>query len=761
MATSNNTLTVSENFASLERYENEDEMVFRLLYRVDLAAALRLNLYRINVTVYKEELPEPPPVPGPSSTIDDHIKYNLMLEQHVKNVKDLIVGSATDDLTKYMSNVAVSSGDVGLIPSTRKQVAVPVTMLGSTPGEVVSMVLDESNIDYSNINLQRLMYDLVFKDGIDPSEVVYDRSKNSNLETLAGSLTENNVINNSYAIVSQMSVGSIKDAYVDVKLKKSNMSMSGTAVVVFELLDSKRSIVVSSIKRKFDYAEHIRVAKLPLNPPAMSYTVNPTTAVATIKIKQVDKYSNGVRIFSKNFRGPAEQDSYTLFGSYELSYGNELSLNVPEPLKFPTIYRAVSTAESSLGHEFTNIAVSPRRYSDMNEAIITTVCAQGGIEVTVNHVPPTANVVTIVRRDLTLKEKTWTYVGESTLVNVDSTSYTAITATDVGLIPGHLYEYSLNVQHRSGVANKAGKSVIEYIPSTVGTASLSIDNFTTSTTLDGTNVKFDIVLSLNDTDESIFLSLLDAAGIRGLDPTQINSIKKNLNDLITCRVRRNNLTTGEIDDFGVFSSKSLSFSEQEFREKRGIKPPSVGHRYRYVVSALVRDAETFVNSEGEDEKEIVKRGRAYRYNPRKFHHPAVVSSGTVFTDNGLRTLFSKSDWEFGEIGLYAYVDLDLSITATPITEIRLTQFDRNTNLITWKYSGDRSTLDHFMVAKRVMGIQTMLGKVHSLLNDGNYFYYHNFDKPDVGTLQYVVIPIYNDYVVGNKATTSEILVGAS
>jgi hypothetical protein len=247
------------------------------------------------------------------------------------------------------------------------------------------------------------------------------------------------------------------------------------------------------------------------------------------------------------------------------------------------------------------------------------------------------------------------------------------------------------------------------------------------------------------------LSLLEAAGVKDFYSADLNAIKEKFNDLLTCNVHRINLMTGVRENFGVLNSKSLKFSEIDRRENYGILPPARGSKYRYVISALLRDVETMTSH---DVEKKTKRGSVYVYDPRKFFHPKVISTGTIFTDDGLIKLFPKPEMMFGELGLFYYVDVDLTDVQPNVSNLNMTKFDRNTNIVNWFLLGSNESIDHFLIAKKVFGLQTFIGKVHTQLNNGeSYTYYHNFDEPDVGELQYVVIPVLNNYVVGPRAET--------
>lgn len=750
-------ITIPNDFATLESYDRNTGIIrYRFNYGIDVEQAFRSNAHKVKVSVYSNSLPELPITPNQFSTISDHLAYHSEVKNYSNKAAGMLVASGVDDLTAYVDNSSVSTGGNQLLSTRKKIVVVSNDKVTSTEGQqILSASLSAPSVSLASTQLISL--DLINKFGIDPSEVTIAQSYEvPKLLELSNQLNASDLKGYAYTQIVQVDSSNFLESYVLIDVSLSDLRSGKSTIVVYELIDDS-GIPISTNKQDLSYNSHISAWSMPTLPPIANFASNTTNKFSTLNLKQVDEKADKVVIYYKEMNGT----KYSLYSELDLKFGQQESIKVLTPEHHPIIYRLIpkNSDLNLLSHEFKNVVLSPRCYKDSEAVSLTASSSDSGIEIEVSNLPATAIAVTLVRKNVTLREVTWTRVNSAvnpTAVGPGSGTQGAIVYNDNDLISGHCYEYAAEVQYSTGVSKRCGTELVEYVPKTAGVARLSINNFTVENVGTGDlNVKFDISLSLEDTDESIVLSLLESAGLAGYYETEITNVKANLNKLLSCRVQRINMTTGVREDFGIMNSDSLNFSESDLRGDK-ILPPIRGTTYRYVVSVMARDPETLFTK---TKDATSTSGRAYKFSPRKFRHPAILKSGTLFSNNGLKKLLAKSELEFGEIGLFAYRDLNLTEVTPSLTNLMLQQFDRNTNKISWTFNGNANLIDHFLVIKRSMGIQRFVGKVHNVSSDGNYFYYDNFAELESGVFDYIVIPIYSNYEAGDPVLTNPLLVG--
>ena len=125
---------------------------------------------------------------------------------------------------------------------------------------------------------------------------------------------------------------------------------------------------------------------------------------------------------------------------------------------------------------------------------------------------------------------------------------------------------------------------------------------------------------------------------------------------------------------------------------------------------------------------------------------------------GLKTRSPKDALSHGAIGSVEVVDVSFDSDPARIVGQSAARFDSRLNVVTWKVEGNLSQVDHFLVLKDVHGVRTAIGKVHSEFEFGNALFLHDTNERDEGELRYVVIPIFNDYSVGDEATTNSVII---
>jgi hypothetical protein len=137
--------------------------------------------------------------------------------------------------------------------------------------------------------------------------------------------------------------------------------------------------------------------------------------------------------------------------------------------------------------------------------------------------------------------------------------------------------------------------------------------------------------------------------------------------------------------------------------------------------------------------------KPYKFSPSKFLHPITLKRGTIVSSIGLKTKYGQDQMFYGTIGLSKTLDVSFDKIIAEIVDFNVTQFTKNTNLLTWRIQGLIEKVDHFILMKEVNGIRTIIGKAHSEFEYGNCQFYHNLTRRDIGELRYVIVAVYDDY----------------
>lgn len=528
-------------------------------------------------------------------------------------------------------------------------------------------------------------------------------------------------------------------------------------IVKFELLNAKNGTVIDTLTKHLDIGNHIRLYRTPKVPPRVNAVANELTSRVNLEIKQEDPGATSVNIYKKIIpRASVLIDDYRLIGNFGLTVKEQaLNVQVDKPVDSPAIYRVIPVGdEGNISSEFTNVVVKPQHYKPNKAIALNTKSLDTGVEVEARSLPTEAISIMVMARDLTIHENDYRNVADVvTLVDEQTREADNFSIIDDQVTPTHVYEYVSMIIYRDGTSEQAGNAVHEHVSVHDGKVDITIKDLQVDNDDDQPNVSFVVNSQILDTDVDIIKSLLEKQGIKEFFNDELMKQRDFFKDLIAHNIQRVNLTTGLREDFGTVTNEF--FNDRDQRTKNAVQPLRLGNNYRYEVSTLLRSPETLFEQFIKENVDTVTK-KSYRFKPAKFLHPIALNRGTIVTATGLKTRFSKDAFAHGRVGSTEYTEVSFNQDPASIVELQAANFDRHLNVVTWKLLGNTHQVDHFVIFKDEHGVRTALGKTHSEFPFGNVQYLHELTDHDTGEWTYVVIPIFNDYDMGDEVISNAV-----
>lgn len=526
----------------------------------------------------------------------------------------------------------------------------------------------------------------------------------------------------------------------------------------FELIDSQTNLAVDTVTKTLDVTRHINVYHTPKLPPLVKAAASEVSSRANLEIKQVDPGATEVEVYKKTFWvSTPGQDDYALIGTYQLtSQDQSLLIQIDKPRQSPVLYRVIPRGKQSIqGYEFTNIAVKPDRYTPVRAVSLTANQLDTGIQLEVRQIPPSVVAVQFLRWNLTTFESNYTTVGDDVGFIDDSVREAdLLTTIDTDVKWDNIYAYQARLIYVDGHTADFGDVTIEFIKPSPGEVDTRIEDLVVDHD-DTPNVSFTVTTDIIDSDVDAIRKMVENQGMTSYFTGDIANQREQLKKLIAHQVHRVDLNTGHVDNFGILTDSS--FDDNALRKNQAIGPLVYGHKYRYVVYPLLRSPETLFDGFRKEAVDPVTK-KPYTYFPAKFRHPFTLKRGVLVTTNGILLRQAKDPMAHGVIGSLASVEVSFDSDVAEITDVSAVNFDRYLNVINWKIQGEVHQIDHFVIMKQVHGMRSLLGKAHSEFTNNSCQYLHHISKHDVGAIQYVIVPVYNDYRLGAEAVTNTLVI---
>ncbi len=354
---------------------------------------------------------------------------------------------------------------------------------------------------------------------------------------------------------------------------------------------------------------------------------------------------------------------------------------------------------------------------------------------------------------MSLYQKEPSIIGEPLLLNGRGSS--PLILTDSSVKKNHIYEYFCKLIYRDGHTEIAPhKLTIEYLPVTNNVVETNLGKPVVLQEGGEIDVVFNMESNLIETNVDLIKRAMSEQGLYGIFQEDIIKNKEKLQNLLGYKVERTNLTTGEVEDFGILIDSK--FSDKKFGKIKGVKPVQGGFEYRYSVSTYFRSPETLISTFTRTVETSTNLN--YTFSPAKWLHPVTLSKGNIVTEKALATNHAKSDFSHGSVGNISTVNVSLANVLPSLYEGKASRLSNKYVLIQWKVQGELSKIDHFIVILEMLGMRKIVGKCHNI-SDANYFQFlDSLDEGEHGALTYHILPVFYDYSRGTDLSTNQVIV---
>ena len=780
--------------ARFEQPANTLTVVYDMDFQIDLARSLRRQASCVRVKVIRIEQDAEAQVLRATDAINKILRAGLIDRKRILEFDDRMIASTTIDIASVIDNNDLRSIAAGRstddIVIRRKKVflksAEELKESGDDLPVLETSVLDRFQPTLAKRSFRNSACEMLNR-GIDPGDVVKLSTKIDSNKAAMGTMLDPAkhpsrdpgdllreryflFINQATAAGNQSSqgfgssttipvYGTVTSVYADLtaRIEITSNLIDDEFIVSFELLDD-RAIAIDAVSRMVDHAENVRIFNLPLDPPLVQLTSRSNKlGRGRITITQQDHRATSVVIYKKimNKSLPIGESEYFRIQEIELRV-DEGPKTVPIDIDStnPIIFRCIPIGVTGeLASVYTNVVMPPvgiRDYRFLDRFRHVSVIARidkSGIAVEVREIPCGIAAMTVQRRDLT--------IHESQFRSIDSDRGVVRVTVDTGVKPNHVYEY------RCVLYDKFGTSMPATTTATVEFVSLIEDLVDTNlidqlVTQEGDDIDFAFTIQTQvlDTQLQAVKNLIDAQLLDVLFEDDLKTERDQLASLLAHRVVRFNLTTGEVEDFGVISI--TAFSDAQFRNVNSVKPLRRGNAYRYEVYALLRAPETMFEKL---EKTVTEDNQTHTFKPAKFRHPLAQQKGNITTPATRRANHARDEFSFGRVGSIARLDVPIAQDSVGVTNLTLERLDATRIIIRWQTAASSEAYDHFMIAKEILGTRTFVGAAHNITRAGRYEFIHELEEDDMGAIRFFVIPILSSYIAITEASTEEIVIG--
>jgi len=384
---------------------------------------------------------------------------------------------------------------------------------------------------------------------------------------------------------------------------------------------------------------------------------------------------------------------------------------------------------------------------------LSTFLRKGGIAIRLDNFQSSYTVV-VVRKDTTLNEQKFTPISVPEPYQVVSNKSPAVTFVDTQTKLNHIYEYRAKIFTRRGrEIFSTAYSLIKYEPLVQNAVDLIVSQPEVSINSRGIlDVKFDINVKVPKNNISATTALLQSSNLSTFFETEIRNQKEKLEEITIVGIERIDLTRGVTEDFGFFTETSFSdFANRTFNNVSQLRSQT---EYRYVISVYRRKIDEILPT---TVREVVdsKTQKTYALQPAKWLHPSTLSRGVLRTKKTILAAQIDSEFKQGFTGVQKFVNVSTKTSLPKITTGTATKTSRGNVELKWIVKGDMKRIDHFVVMGTQLGMRSILGKAHALVNTNAVRFEDRVLSKCVCTTTYSVYPVYLDFSKGQ-----EIIIGS-
>lgn len=810
-------LEIPEEFAVLEKITEDGKFRYSITYQVDPVKAVQNNAFKVLIHISsKPYIKKIKPIFSNKSDSNENIIANILQKKSkqkdfVRQQKNEYILTQISDITSRIpNNLTGQLKNTNIkqnitIKSFKEITTSPVDALNNANFNlpVLEMNLNKinsttqtSNVTENSQFLKTAANNLLYQKNIDPANIFGEKSNTlvssnqvfngtivkkpfynrkeikNNLETSA--LVENFL--NKTIVTSQLELNA-KD-YINVLINKEQKFVEVTETidipvsaitenefyVIFELKNVKSTVELECFH--VNHGKNLISLKIPTESPSVVDLGINKPGKVLFQIKQEDENAVAINVYKKELKPTViNTDSvYNLVGKIDLNknQGYQRFEDVAASL-YPIIYRFVPVNADGLQAsvftskvvKFDKSIISKNIKSKRKQYFIGYNCDIGNqsVNIEINNIPSGPVAIRLLKRNKSNLEKSFEQVGD--IITIQGNNNNTIFLEDYDVKINRIYEYICELFYKDGTIEKSANNIIvEYKPVTNNI--LSIELLDANIIESGQN--YDAIFTIkwsyiSNAFELIKKLFLEQNLISEFNQDIFNN-RENLNKLFAFSVKRTNITTNEIDTFGIIDS--LQFSDLKYGKPKGITPIKSGFEYRYTVTAHLRNPETLLPKL--ERKVEISKNISYSFSPFRWRHPVTLNAGNLVNSKSLTTNYANNEFTFGTVVEIKSVNLSLADVLPTISETKATKLRNNQVLLQWKILGNIGKIDHFVITLNLLEMQTIIGKAHNISNTNYFQFLDILSNNEKGALSYSITPIYFDYSPGTSVKTNLVII---
>jgi len=518
-------------------------------------------------------------------------------------------------------------------------------------------------------------------------------------------------------------------------------------------------------------------------PPAVNQNASTGIDFISFTLTQIDRYAEGVAVFRKKIYSQQNvsdagykklvdiplkpgDDSYN-FKDGMLTTSDVIYRFIPydKNKQLASVFSTAYIRNSSINKNGTNVPVPKKISNRQSFCTLDYSIDDDCIIVKASAFPAEAVAISFYRRNKTINQQKYARLGNIIRVQPNSSIPVRLVDTQVKLY--NAYEYKIGIIYPDGIEQLTSNVLaIEFRPIEKNVAESTITNIQNTTYVDGTpDVSFTVTYSYNSNQYEDLKKLLTNQNLLAEYGQQIIENKEMLGRLFAYKVLRLNMTTGELEDFGVIVDDA--FSDRKQGLAKGVKPLQIGTEYSYKITTYLRDPETLyptvTRTVGKNKKQSLKeKNKSYTLYPYEWLQPVTFRAGTIYSDSSITRSYPNSlaSFEFGKIVDIKEVTVKVVSDLPVLSNAKVNLLQPQRCLISWQIKGNVAKVDHFMIIREMLGMKTIVGAAHAIIsgNDGKISFIDTLQNNEKGQATYSIIPIYYDDTEGTQIKTNTILV---
>jgi hypothetical protein len=804
-----NIISVPKDFAKLTAITKDGFFVYKIKYLVDPVKAVRNRTF--TVKIHGSERPFVRPRQRTFQNFNSRaIVRTLRLRRAIqkdtiRTQRQLFIFSVTSDITKKIPNnrtIQLSRARFTRRPFVRTTLRVRPALVADLRSQNLELPvfdqnrnrLEESDTTFSTRAIRAAGSSLVMARRRDPAQLVGTRTHSflSAVRGFSGTVPRRPTPAQLRIQPSRVLVGTVLNRrsisnqlqlqasdFVNIVTREENQTIEIEETVnipvgdldedeffmVFQL-KNRFGVTQQTLTKKIPHSRNVASLEIPVDPPEVTALQAGQIGKTALDIRQKDVNATAVKIYRRPFNKtqPALDATYDFVGTVDIDDKDGLQ-RVEDVFAStsPIIYRVVPVNSSGmLGADFGSVVVQQQRGNVAKRSkflkrphfiSISHAFQENSIVITLRDFPPEPIALRLLRKDRTIKEQENTQIGDVTLTDRDTNA--PLFFEDTTVKEDRIYEYNVEFFYKDGATEFAATNlIVEYCPVVSNIVQLEISEPIVDETGDELDVQFTIEKDVIKTEGDLIKTFLQEQGLLSEFQDQVIANRDTLQELFAVRVTRTNVSTGELEDFGIIQSPK--FSDRKFGRVKAVKPLDPGFDYRYNITAHARDAETLFKTL---QKTVEPRlNVSYTFKPFEFRHPITLSRGNLVTATSLKRNHSKTTFTFGRVVDVKVVDVSLADVLPSLYDGKANIFGEDSVLVQWKVQGNVNKIDHFIVTLESLGIRTIIGKSHNITNSNSFQLVDKLTNKECGELKYVITPVFYDFSHGSELLTNQVVI---